>query len=109
MAIAVRIRGESNGHEVIKPGSDRIRDGSFAVSEETNAKAPRQRAFTLNGIPAHASDSTAARVLGWASDDIEFANVTRPRFRPQRVAARRPRFQPSARPRTPTVACRPRR
>ena len=53
MAIGMRIGGESNGHELIEPGRDRVRDGSFAVGDEANAKAPRQRSFTPNGVPAH--------------------------------------------------------
>ena len=61
MAIGVRVRGESNGHELIEPGRDGVGDRSFAVGDEANAKASRQRAFTLNGIPAHRADSTAAR------------------------------------------------
>ena len=66
MKIGVRIGRESNGHELIEPGRDRVRHGSFAVGDEANAKASRQRGFALNGLPAHSktvppSESSAAR------------------------------------------------
>jgi hypothetical protein len=51
MEFGVRICRESNGHELVEPGCDRVRHGSFAVGHEANTKAFRQRA--LNGVPAH--------------------------------------------------------
>jgi hypothetical protein len=53
MEVGVRIGRESNRHELIEPGCDPVRHGSFAVGDEADTKAPRQRASTLNGFPAH--------------------------------------------------------
>src|SRR5215211_748085 len=53
MEIGVRIGRESNGHELIEPGCDRVRHRSLAVGHEANTKAFRQRPFTLNRLPAH--------------------------------------------------------